>query len=99
MSSMQNSNEIADILSNFCLEADYQFYPRYSGRGMYGQSCIGIAHEENTVEMISSLAIYLLENCDIEKAREILLQLKNARQDNMGLSSITYWPGIESANT
>lgn len=99
MSSMQNNNEIADILSNFCLGSAYKFYPRYSGRGMYGQSCIGIAHAENTVEVISSVAIYLLENVNgIEKAKEILSHLKDARQDNMGLRTITYWPGIAAAS-
>ena len=36
--------DIADALKNFCAEHDGQmnFYPGYSGRGMYGKKCPAI---------------------------------------------------------
>ena len=62
MSSMQINTKIADILHNFCIAEGYQFHRDYSGRGMYGRRCIGISHDHTTAEMITRLALYLLEN-------------------------------------
>jgi hypothetical protein len=97
---MQN-NETADIVRNFCLDEGYEFYPDYSGRGMYGRRCIGISHKDTAAEMMTRLAAYLLENLNddvIENAAAILRRLKDARQDNLGLGTITYWPDIEAAD-
>jgi hypothetical protein len=99
VSSTQYNKETADIVRNFCLDEGYEFYPDYSGRGMYGRKCIGISHKDTTAEVITRLAAYLLESVNddaIENAAAILRSLKDARQDNLGLGTITYWPNIEA---
>lgn len=50
----------------------------YSGRGMYGERCLGITTKQ--------------PNSVIEDAGAA--GIKGARQDSMGLSTIVYWPNI-----
>nr|DAV75459.1 MAG TPA: hypothetical protein [Caudoviricetes sp.] len=98
---MQNDKEIADIVREFCLDAGYEFYPDYSGRGMYGRKCIGISHRDTTANVITRLAAHLIESVNddaIDNAIVILRRLKDARQDSLGLGTITYWPNIEAAD-
>lgn len=52
----------------------------YSGRGMYGVRCMGIT-TDNPDGLVEEAA-----------ARG----LRGARRDNMGLSTIVYWPRIEA---
>ena len=42
--------DIADALKNFCAEHDGQmnFYPGYSGRGMYGKKCPAIVVNDDS---------------------------------------------------
>jgi hypothetical protein len=51
----------------------------YSGRGMFSKTCYGIVCEDPVV-------------C-IEEA--VVLGLKGACKDNMGLKSIVYWPKVK----
>lgn len=44
--------DITILLEEFCDENGYTFYPDYSGRGMYGSTCLGIGH----VDMESSIS-------------------------------------------
>lgn len=58
---------------------DGDMYLKYSGRGMYGESCIGISLDEYTsVEEVIEFAVSV--------------GLRGARWDNLGLGSIVYWP-------
>ena len=50
----------------------------YSGRGMYGEQCWGIVHD-NAYEVIEVAALH---------------GLTGAQVDSMGLSSIVYWPRL-----
>lgn len=60
-------------------ETDGRLYNNYSGRGMYGEKCMGITHRD------SSRVI-------AEAGRA---GLKNAKIDGMGMSSIIYWEQIK----
>lgn len=67
---------------------ELSFYREYSGRGMYGATCLGISVNGNASTTMFMLAV-----------REVLgledtVYLANAmRSDNMGYDTIVYFPG------
>lgn len=64
-------DEVADIVGG-------SVYEEYSGRAMYGKTCVGITCEHcKTVECIEQAAIR---------------GLSGAQFDSMGLDVIVYWP-------
>lgn len=71
------------------LEPDTDLRDDYSGRGMYGETCIGIvcAPSEYT-GFIASYAIAALDDVDCG-------WLNRVASDNMGRSMIYYWPGVQ----
>lgn len=72
----------------------------YSGRGMYGQQCLGIDTEHTDVMAVSlDLVAEYLNSCNIgtgsiSKAQDLCELLKGYRSDSMGKGYIIYWPGI-----
>lgn len=63
-------------------------YARYRGRGMYGEECVGLVHD-----FVGELLQFVLE---LDAAGVNLDPfVKDARQDRMGLSMITYFPGVQ----
>jgi hypothetical protein len=80
-----------DRIANACdaagLDFDEVVYQGYSGRAMYGATCFGVTHNG-----VSELLQFVLA-CDREGLE--LDFLESARQDDLGLSTITYFPGFE----
>lgn len=70
------------------LEPEQAIRTRYSGRMMFGKECLGIVHD-TPGEMLEFAASLMNDSADARK------WLKGARNDAMGLSQITYWPGVE----
>src|SRR5687768_3238989 len=71
-------------------DPDVDFRPNYSGRGMYGRTCLGIVHDDrNTVAAF----LYILAD-ELGKDFLDLLSEVGGAQDGMGLSTITYFSGI-----
>jgi hypothetical protein len=58
----------------------------YSGRGMYGDKCVGIV-----VEDPSALIEFVLALADSGTDTS---WLRNVRMDSMGMSTIYYWPSV-----
>jgi hypothetical protein len=56
----------------------------YSGRMMYGKACIGLVHD--SLDELIDFIMRVREDLGEEDA------LRGARQDSMGMSTITYWP-------
>lgn len=58
-----------------------KLYTDYSGRGMYGDICMGV----------------VIDNSDYEEVLEhaVKLGLKNHRTDSMGLRMIIYFPSVK----
>jgi hypothetical protein len=56
----------------------WRFRQHYSGRGMYGASCVGIAGD-NATDIIEAAAA---------------AGITGARHDSLGLGVIVYWPRI-----
>jgi hypothetical protein len=76
---------IVNALSAAGLDDD-ALYTDYSGRAMYGDTCLGIVHD--------GLGELLTIVVELDRAGLELGWLANARQDSMGHSDITYFPGV-----
>lgn len=90
-----NSEKItlSEAIERFCEENDYSFREDYSGRGMFGDQCVGIvvgALESYKVvaELVQELIIYY----DFDDPAH---SLGNIRSDSMGLDMIIYFPSIK----
>lgn len=92
---------LIEMLENTC-DGNVSFRPNYSGRAMYGQTCVGLVGSfEDCMKVISSVICEMHEESvsdfedevetgiDFSEAVETLL---NFRQDSMGLQAIIYWP-------
>ncbi|WAB09251.1 hypothetical protein SEA_LITTLEMUNCHKIN_75 [Gordonia phage LittleMunchkin] len=70
----------------------------YSGRGMYGKTCIGYTGE-NPAAFIAALVTAVMtreqnDTIDAVELIEALGQIGRPGVDSMGLSTITYWPSL-----
>jgi hypothetical protein len=61
-------------------------YADYSGRGMYGRTCVGIVLDYNAVADLSE-AIR-------DAGAEDVLDREGRSQDSLGLGTIIYWTGV-----
>lgn len=85
---------IAEKIREFCEEEGDTFYENYSGRGMYGRTCVGVVTEDNAISLTLALFRFLVENeMDMYEAEELL---QCAKTDNMGYDTIVYFPRIKS---
>lgn len=79
--------ELCELIKIFCeVSPEYQIHPDYSGRGMFGRTCIGISCD-NPFELLADLTEYLIAfSVDGVKAK-----LGKICMDDMGLGSIVYF--------
>ena len=82
---------ICDLIERFCTERDEcSFRSDYSGRFMYGRTCVGIVIDDRVYETIVSLCDFLHES-GIEYVSDMLGTIHS---DSMGLSQIIYFPDL-----
>lgn len=80
-----------DLIEKFCNGRDgCYFRTDYSGRFMYGRTCVGIVIDDRVYETIVSLCDFLHES-GIECVSDALGSIQS---DNMGLSWIIYMPKL-----
>jgi hypothetical protein len=84
----------AEAIQHACewADLDMRFRRSYSGRGMYGATCIGVTHTYST-----DLARLCEELRDAGQEKLARLLSRGGRSDNMGLRTITYWPSVSVA--
>lgn len=78
---------------------DVEVRMEYSGRGMYGKSCLGVVTED-AFSLAASLGGLLRGEDDAliyaEEVELVEYLLTHAPSfDSLGLSSIYYWPGLQ----
>ena len=84
---------------------DMDIRPDYSGRGMYGDTCFGIVHSdsESMVALAIVDALFTVDEMTLAGPAEVLMQaqqiLRTTRNDSMGRSAITYFPGWQLPDT
>lgn len=82
--------ELRDLIESFCEDYGYSFYSDYSGRCMFGKTCVGIVCDD-TNTALEELEDYLRENeCDYADSIS-----SYASTDSMGLQMILYFPRVE----
>ena len=82
---------ICDLIERFCNERDEcSFRSDYSGRFMYGRTCVGIVIDDRVYETIVSLCDFLHES-GIECVSDVLGIIHS---DYMGLSQIISFPDL-----
>lgn len=78
---------------------DVEFRPSYSGRGMYGRSCIGIVGSyTKCMQVIGEVIKYASRDIEDDNSRDfenIVDTMLEFSQDNMGYDIIMYWENLQ----
>jgi hypothetical protein len=96
MARLTLTSDQVSLMEDFCDQNGYEFREDYSGRGMYGKSCIGFVTEESAFRFGISLGEYLTD-----QGEECLFRSfvdASVKEDSMGLDTIIYFPYINSEN-
>lgn len=78
---------VEEAIKNFINESEqYEIYENYSGRGMFGRTCLGVIVQQNDsfMDFIIKLTKYLDDN-DVD---DVDFKLEGATYDNLGLDHI-----------
>lgn len=77
----------------------------YSGRAMYGKSCLAITGDNRILRKAIAYAIVQAQeaesdpDCDAERLsmsfEDYVESILDYRQDSMGLGTVIYWPQVE----
>lgn len=84
---------VEEAIKNFISENEqYELYENYSGRGMFGRTCLGVIVQRNDsfMDFIINLTRYM-DNYDVD---DIDFKLEGATYDNLGLDTVVYFPNI-----
>ena len=84
---------VEEAIKNFVNENNqYKLYENYSGRCMFGRTCLGVIVQQNDsfMDFIIKLTKYLDDN-DVD---DVDFKLEGATYDNLGLDTIVYFPNI-----
>jgi hypothetical protein len=79
-----------ELLEEIAQEVDGSTRTDYSGRGMYGNACVGIVASD-LVELLE-LGAAIARVVEDEELRDELLS--KSRTDSMGYDTIVYWPYV-----
>lgn len=97
---MKITNEMKNALISVRDNDDFE-YRSYSGRGMFGQHCLGVV-TDNIVSFVRILITEFVLECvnnpelgDIENQIEKMDWIDDYRSDNMGRSMIYYFPDFD----
>lgn len=82
--------EFIEKIGTVCKACGYEFYTDYSGRGMFGRTCIGICFD-HPLEML----VNLTEHLTLMEEKNILYQLGSVCMDELGRQKIVYFPELD----
>jgi len=81
-----------DLLIDTAFEAGCTVRTDYSGRYMYGETCVGVVGTPGALAAFVALITRRLDDQELDTD-----WLGRMRQDHMGLSDIWYWPGVTAS--
>lgn len=85
--SAKHATEITELLADLSQD-DVRFTSTYSGRAMYGRTCVGWTGSFNPALLGFAIAsVMVTDYGDMEDAADLL---RSVAQDSMGLSTIVY---------
>lgn len=88
-----------EILKSIC-DADpdsFQLYKDYSGRGMYGRTCVGVVCSSGIAlasAVMEEIAANYIGDDDFDM-NEVAYAFSKGSEDSMGRDTIVYFPGTE----
>lgn len=89
--------QLAEIENMFDVDIEDEVRTDYSGRGMFGRSCLAYTGGSPT-EFTAALALVILQSRGGEEGAwelfEVIGEIGDGSHDSMGRGSITYWPHI-----
>ena len=87
---MVNAASFLELLREVYQDGNIEMSVRsYSGRGMYGESCIGVVLGDASAWTLA-LALADLNNGNMD-----LFGLAAPREDSMGMGRVYYWPHLK----
>lgn len=89
MTARNNARILKDAIEYIGFEAR-----SYSGRGMYGRTCIAMVIDDNAMQALTRLISTLYEENGEDNVEWLLEDMENVQTDNMGLGTVVYWPDI-----
>lgn len=88
---MVTSTTLLSLLREVYDNGDMEMEVRsYSGRGMYGDTCVAVTLGSYANAWTLALAI-----ADVNNGNADLFGLPEPRSDSMGLGTVLYWPSLE----
>lgn len=87
--------DIRELLKEYCENEGLNYRENYSGRGMYGKSCVAIDCD-NPLETLAGIFAYLVDSDDDIRGYDVLMALGAPKTDNMGAGSVLYFPKLKS---
>lgn len=85
--------ELKEIIQLF-EAAGYE--PRsYSGRGMFGQKCLGVSCDSEVRLIIDFVRELCATTDDQAEINDVLDMISDVKTDSLGRQTIIYWPDIE----
>jgi hypothetical protein len=84
-------SNIANYIKKFCDDNDYRYVDDYSGRFMYGKTCVGVIGDFSPEATKIAIVDYLTYSCPNSVPKFLYPKV-----DNMGLDYIVYFEDISS---
>lgn len=84
---------IKELIKEYCDGEGLKYRENYSGRGMYGRSCVAIDCD-NPLETLSGIFAYLVDSDSDIDGCEVQSALGEPREDSKGMVRILYFPRL-----
>ena len=102
MNAVLNQQQFNDFCQEIDTIGEHRVRADYSGRGMYGKTCIGVESAYGSVyEGAVKLALMMVlsgdphrEDLSWYEVRDLMDALPDSRSDSMGMGMILYFPGL-----
>lgn len=97
---MTKVKNLAQLIVEAADDLDVDVRTNYSGRSMYGRTCVGVTGSSSDINSVIAGVIMELSDLAVEgpdardQMREHIETLLNYAQDSMGMDRIYYWPGL-----
>jgi hypothetical protein len=87
---------IAEMIRDAAEQAGLSFRRDYSGRGMYGRSCIAVSGHRHSIQCeLFPAVIQEIAACYPDQVSEMARQLMDYQTDSMGFDQVFYWSDLQ----
>jgi hypothetical protein len=87
---------IMDAVAIAQIDGDIDIYEKYSGRGMYGRTCVGVTldNADQGYPFIAALTLALIGEDEDDGGDDAIELASRAVTDSLGRGTILYFPGV-----